>query len=106
MKYVTETYLTNFDFWSGARSRADVLTYEQLERLDNILPDAMGWNDSNLPSDTEINDLFWFEENFIAQLLGFDSFEELKLHNAKEAGCAFDADESDSETEDKDDDES
>lgn len=53
MKYVAETYLSSFDFWSGARSRADVLTYEQLERLDNILPDAMGWNDSNLPSDTE-----------------------------------------------------
>lgn len=81
MKYTCEESLTNFSFWSGAVSRVETLTYEQLERLDDILPAEMGWDDSNLPSDTDINDLFWFEEDLIAELLGFDSFEELERHN-------------------------
>lgn len=28
-------------------------------------------------SDTEINDIFWFEEDFIAETLGYNDFEEL-----------------------------
>lgn len=52
----------------------------------------------------KINDLFWFEKDFIAQLLGFDSFDALERHNNGEN--ENDADESDSETEDEDDDES
>ena len=46
----------------------------------------MSWNETdNTPSDTEINDLFWFEEDFIAELLGFDNWEALERHNADEA---------------------
>ena len=33
---------------------------------------------------TEINDLFWFEEDFIARLLGFDSWEALERYNDSE----------------------
>ena len=73
MTYTCNESLTNFEFWSGAKERTDNLTIDQLDRLDYLLPDAMGWNETdNTPSDSEINDLFWFEEDFIAQLLGFD----------------------------------
>lgn len=81
MKYICEESLTNFHFWGGAVSRVESLTYRQLEQLDDLLPATMDWDDFNLPTDTAINDLFWFEEDFIAQLLGFDSFEELERHN-------------------------
>lgn len=85
MTYTCNEYLTNFKFWSGARDRVATLTDDQLDRLDDLLSDAMGWNDTdNIPSDTEINDLFWFEQDFIAQLLGFDDWEALERHNAGE----------------------
>lgn len=85
MTYTCNESLTNFEFWSGAKERTDNLTIDQLDRLDYLLPDAMGWNETdNTPSDSEINDLFWFEEDFIAQLLGFDNWEALERHNSGE----------------------
>lgn len=85
MTYTCNESLTNFEFWSGAKERTDNLTIDQLDQLDYLLPDAMGWNETdNTPSDSEINDLFWFEEDFIAQLLGFDDWEALERHNSGE----------------------
>lgn len=82
MTYTVNKSLSEFPFWSGACCRADILTYEQFDRLDYLLPDAMNWNETdNIPSETEINDLFWFEDDFIAQLLGFDSWKDLERHN-------------------------
>lgn len=82
MTYTVNKSLSEFPFWSGAKERTDNLTIEQLDRLDYLLPDAMGWNETdNTPSDSEINDLFWFEEDFIAQLLGFESWEAIERHN-------------------------
>lgn len=102
MTYTCDESLTRFEFWSGARDRAAILTYDQLDRLDDLLPDTMGWNEAdNIPSDTEINDLFWFEEDFIAQLLCFDNWEALERHNAGED----DDDTVDDEEEDDDEDE-
>lgn len=99
MTYTCKKSLVNFEFWSGARDRVATLTYDQLDRLDDLLTDAMGWNETdNTPSDTEINDLFWFEEDFIAELLGFDNWEALERHNAGE-------DDDDNDDEEKSDDE-
>lgn len=77
MTYTVEKPLSQFEFWSGAKQRTDHLTIEQLDRLDYLLPEVLGEN----PTDTEINDLFWFEEDFIAQLLGFDSWKALECYN-------------------------
>lgn len=77
MTYTVEKPLRQFEFWSGAKERTDHLTIEQLDRLDGLLPEILGEN----PTDTAINDLFWFEEDFIAQLLGFDSWEALERYN-------------------------
>lgn len=44
-------------------------------------------------SETGLNDFFWFEEDTIANWLGFDSFEELEQHNKEleeeEETCPF-----------------
>lgn len=86
MIYTKNESLSDFEFWSGGAETAQVLTTAQLETLDSILPEAMGWNvPDNIPSSTEINDLFWFDDDFIARLLGFASFEELKRHNESES---------------------
>ncbi len=85
MTYTIKKPLPQFGFWSGAKERTDQLTIEQLDRLDDLLSEAMEWNETdNIPSDTTINDLFWFEEDFIAQLLCFKNWEALERHNAGE----------------------
>lgn len=73
-----ETDLTDFDFWSGAVDRARCLTDDELRTISNYLcelyPEGM--------SDTAINDFFWFEEDTIAEWLGYDSFDEIYNRDA------------------------
>ena len=77
MIYTVEKPLSQFEFWSGAKERTDHLTTEQLDQLDDLLPEILGYT----PTDGAINDLFWFEEDYIAQLLGFKNWEALERHN-------------------------
>lgn len=77
MKIYRECNLTSFEPWSGAVDRYKVFTYEQLEELEPILEDM---NPDGM-SETELNDLFWFEEDYLAQLLGFSDFEEMERRN-------------------------
>lgn len=73
MKIYSEKSLTSFEFWGGAMCRAEKLTYSELEQITEILeelyPDGI--------DETTINDLFWFEEDKIAEWLGYNSFEEI-----------------------------
>lgn len=74
MKIVCEMELRAFEFWSGAVSRARMLSWSQLdaieEQLEELYPDGM--------TDTELNDLFWFDDDFIATLIGFDDWEDFE----------------------------
>ena len=90
MIYTVEKPLSQFEFWSGAKQRTDHLTTEQLDRLESMMPDILG----EKPTDTAINDLFWFEEDYIAQLLGFKNWKALERYNDGE-------DEEDEEDEDE-----
>ena len=73
MKIYMEKSLENFDFWSGAKDTAKYLTHQELETIESMLeelyPDGIG--------ETELNDFFWFEDDTIAEWLGYESFEEL-----------------------------
>lgn len=64
MKVSSEISLRNFDFWSGAKNHS--FTYEELEeiefQLEDIYPDGM--------EEVQINDLFWFDEEFLCELIG------------------------------------
>lgn len=64
MKVYSEVSLSQFEFWSGAKEFAAQLTEEQLDIVDSYLevlyPDGL--------SETEINDLFWFDQNLIREL--------------------------------------
>ena len=39
MKVISEILLTNFEFWGGAKDRAKMLTYEELEQVEYVLED-------------------------------------------------------------------
>lgn len=73
MKIYKEDSLRNFDFWSGAVDTVKYLTEEELDRIETILEDAY----PDGMDETEINDFFWFEDDTIAEWLGYDDFEEL-----------------------------
>lgn len=80
MKVYAETNLRNFNFWSGACDRVKYLTLEELDQLEAILeevyPDGM--------DETQINDIFWFEEDWIAEMLGYNDFEEIMNRDNEE----------------------
>lgn len=93
MKIYKEVYDANdFEFWSGAKDTVKEMTDGQVQEvfgmLEDVYPDGM--------SETELNDFFWFEEDTIAEWLGFDSFEKL---------CAYNRGEDEEEDDDEDEDE-
>ena len=70
-KEVNSAY--DFEFWSGAKDTVAVLLDSEVQTifdaLEDIYPEGM--------SETELNDIFWFEDDFIAETLGWDDFETL-----------------------------
>lgn len=81
MKITSEKSLRNFEFWSGAEDAAKILTFEELdqieEQLEEIYPEGM--------DETELNDLFWFDFDWILELIGKEECEE--------CGAIFNSDE-------------
>lgn len=73
MKIYTEKSLRDLEFWSGAKDTVKYLTPNELDQIESILeecyPDGM--------DETAINDFFWFEEDTIAEWLGYNSFEDI-----------------------------
>ena len=74
MRYYVEEQLYNFQFWGGAKENANLLTLQELEQiefeLNDIYPEGL--------EDVQINDIFWFDFDFIAQLLGYEDEEEFR----------------------------
>ena len=48
-------------FWSGARDRWNDATDEQKEMVWDRILEIFAYGDESIPSETEINDLVWFE---------------------------------------------
>lgn len=67
MKIYTEQSLINFQFWCGAKDNAAMLTYEELEQLDYIFEDLFPEG----AEDTQINDAFWFDFEWVVECLGY-----------------------------------
>ena len=73
MKIYTENSLRNFEFWSGAKATVKYLTLDELDTIEFILEELYPEG----ASETTINDIFWFEDDWIAELLGYESFDEI-----------------------------
>ena len=80
MTIKTETTLKNFDFWSGAKDTVKYLTESELETIESYLeelyPEGM--------TDTELNDFIWFEDDTIAEWLGYNDFDEIMNRSEEE----------------------
>jgi hypothetical protein len=79
MKIYTEESLRNFEFWSGAKDTVKYLTDDELDTIEEILEEL---NPEGM-SETDINDLFWHDDDTIAEWLGYEDFEEL-MHREEE----------------------
>ena len=73
MTITTELNLINFSFWSGAKQHE--FTYTELKEIEFCLEDLYH---EKQPSETDINDLFWFEEEFLCECIGLDFKEYLE----------------------------
>lgn len=61
IRYAIEESLENFRFWSGAKSNAELLTSDEFETIEDYINDGFCED----PTDTAINDLFWFDFDFL-----------------------------------------
>ena len=73
MKIYSETSLENFEAWSGAVDTLDRVREagkcDELESiLEDLYPDGM--------SETELNDLLWFDPETVFEWLGIEEEEE------------------------------
>lgn len=73
MKIYKEVSGADFEFWSGARNTVKYLTNDEVEQifdeLECLYPEGM--------DETEVNDFFWFDDDTIADWLGWPDFETL-----------------------------
>tara|TARA_R110000850_G_scaffold34714_1_gene93403 strand:- start:49 stop:276 length:228 start_codon:yes stop_codon:yes gene_type:complete len=67
MRVSKELNLTSFEFWSGATSHK--FSYNELKELEHQLEDLFH---EQAPTETDINDMFWFEEEMLCEWLGID----------------------------------
>lgn len=73
MKVYDDVSLCDFEFWAGARDRIKYLFVNELEQVEAYLEDAF----PDGLSVTQINDFFWFDDDFVAEILGYPDFETL-----------------------------
>ena len=70
MKIYRDEGLSNFEFWSGAIANAEEFTLEELDRIGVELEALDGYDEGY--DETQINDLMWFEPEYLASLIGLE----------------------------------
>jgi len=68
-----ELNLQDFETWSGATETMKDLTASEIETIEmnivELYPDGL--------TETELNDILWFERDMIAEWLGYNDFDEI-----------------------------
>lgn len=77
MRIYRDIPLTQFEFWAGAKDTIKYLTDYELEQLEQILEDLCPEG----LSEEQLNDIFWFERDLIAEWLGYEDFDEIMERN-------------------------
>ena len=80
MKITKEMSLRNFEGWSGAVDTLNTLTNDQKDALEANLKELY----LDGVDETRLNDLLWFENDTIAEWLGFEDWEDLERENSGE----------------------
>lgn len=66
------------DTWSGANDRMNSLTDDLRDRLEDIISfDVEGIFGEDIPTDTQVNDFLWFDDDTYADWLGFADADQL-----------------------------
>lgn len=80
MRVVKEFNLEDFEAWAGGRDTLDTLIEKGLVEKADIIIEQYFNDCGNLepPTETELNDLLWFEREWLAEALGFGSWDELE----------------------------
>lgn len=81
MKIYSEISLENFEAWSGAVDTMDTLRNLEAETGDNIFDNLESMIEEVMGDDmseTDLNDFLWFENDTIAEWLGYSDWEELE----------------------------
>ena len=77
MRIYRDIPLTQFEFWAGGRDTVEELTDHELEQIERILehfyPEGLCAG--------ELNDIFWFQRDLIAEWLDYNDFDELMVRN-------------------------
>lgn len=68
MRYIVDEDLSRFPFWGQAKDVADNFSNEEMDRLDDIISEMYSEED---PTDTQINDLFAYDSDYLKELLGY-----------------------------------
>lgn len=79
-----EITLRNFKFWGGAKAVADRLTARELDELEKYF-ESLEEDFGRVYSETEINDLMWFETDEILFWLDIDEEEFWRREVVREA---------------------
>lgn len=70
MEYKKDFSVDTFEFWSGARDTIkDIEAAGLMDRLQTMIETAF---DGEIPTETQINDMVWFDRDFIYENLGLD----------------------------------
>lgn len=102
MKIYREESLRGFDFWSGARTTADTIWDRFGEKAFDTIESELEMEYPEGLDETQINDIFWFETDYIATLLGYRNWEHLERGDEPITitctNIVWDVDEDDEET--------
>jgi len=76
MTYKVGSSLWDFRAWSGGKNTLDTLKEKgDVDEVESLIEECFV---DELPTDTQINDLLWFERDFIAQHLGYDDWDKYR----------------------------
>lgn len=74
MEYKVESSLWDFPAWSGGKDTLDTLKEKgDCEAVEEFIEECADMNDGL--TDTQINDILWFERDWIAYCLGYRDWE-------------------------------
>ena len=73
MRIYEEKSLKDFEFEGGAQDTVKYFTDEEMEVLEECLnelyPEGL--------EETQLNDIFWHDSDFLAELVGYNDFDEI-----------------------------
>lgn len=79
MRYYVEKALRDFEFWGGAKSRAERLTSEELDKVEEHLDELL--HDDY--TETDVNDLFWYDFDKVCDSIGLMYKDDCEVYDSE-----------------------